>query len=103
LSISAVFDSGFAESLECWPGALSASGLAGRFAETGGTATASAAGVDPRPTPAMQGVLQGIPVLVRKPMHSESVVPRRNVALPLISRQSARSSLNQFKFRTIEY
>jgi hypothetical protein len=57
LAISTVFDFRFAESLGCRPSAISASDLA----------------------------LQFIPVFMRTPMHSESVVPQRDLARALYS------------------
>jgi hypothetical protein len=53
LSISAVFDSGFAESLGPRSRAIGASALACRFAETGEPHCDPLPTVEPRPTSAM--------------------------------------------------
>jgi hypothetical protein len=71
LAISTVFDSGSAEFLERWLRAICAS--------------ACRAGVEARPTPAMQGTLQVIPMVVRTAMHSESVMPQGYLAQALYS------------------
>jgi hypothetical protein len=68
LAISTVFDSGSAEFLERWLGAISAS-----------------AGVEACPTPAMQGALQVIPMVVRTALHSESFMPQWYFAQALYS------------------
>jgi hypothetical protein len=71
LALSTVFYSGSAEFLERWPHAISAS--------------ARRSGVEARPTPAMQGTLQVIPVVVRTTMHSESVMLQGYLAQTLYS------------------
>jgi hypothetical protein len=71
LSISAVFDSGFAESLGPRSRAIGASALACRFAETGEPHCDPLPTVEPRPTSAMHDALQFNLVFVRTPMHFE--------------------------------
>jgi hypothetical protein len=71
LAISTDFDSGSAEFLKRCLRKISAS--------------ACGAGVEARPTPAMQGALQVIPMVVRTAMHSESVMPQGYLAQALYS------------------
>jgi hypothetical protein len=71
LAFSTVFDSGSAEFLERWLRAISAS--------------ACRAGVEACPTPAMQGALQVIPMVVRTALHSESFMPQWYFAQALYS------------------
>jgi hypothetical protein len=85
LSISTVFDSGFAESLEYGPRAIGAAIALAASPKLARPHCDPLPTVEPRPPPAMHDALQFKLVFVRTPMHFEKRFSQRYFARALYS------------------